>query len=89
MGDSLVLFLVLVGYQTDGSALRRLRLLIPLSIDELAAKAGVSHMTIRAIEQSVTLSPRPETIRRIAEALNCDTTDFMVIDDGTETQSAV
>lgn len=75
------MFTPLTGYSIDGAALRRLRLAIPMSIDELAGEAGMSHMTVRALETE-SRTPRPETIRRIAEALNCDPSDFMVIDDG-------
>jgi transcriptional regulator with XRE-family HTH domain len=55
-----------------GQLLRRLRLAAGLSQDELAERAGVSSRGVRALEAGHRASPRPETIRLLAEALDLD-----------------
>ncbi|MFA6514223.1 MAG: helix-turn-helix transcriptional regulator [Patescibacteria group bacterium] len=42
-----------------------------LSQDKLSKLAGITLHTITKIESGATLDPRVETVKRIADALNC------------------
>ena len=52
-----------------GLILRRLRLAAGLSQEELAERAGLSAQGISALERGHRASPRPETVRLLADAL--------------------
>src|SRR5918993_5378515 len=55
-----------------GPLLRRLRLVAALSQEELAERAGLSARGISALETGHRATPRPETVRLLAEALGLD-----------------
>jgi predicted ATPase/transcriptional regulator with XRE-family HTH domain len=52
-----------------GLALRRLRLAAGLSQEELAERAGLSARGVSDLERGLRASPRPETVRMLADAL--------------------
>ena len=52
-----------------GPVLRRLRLAAGLSQEELAERAGLSARGVSDLERGLRASPRPETVRLLAEAL--------------------
>ena len=55
-----------------GPLLRRLRLVAALSQEELAERAGLSARGISALETGYRATPRPETVRLLADALGLD-----------------
>src|SRR5918995_3921097 len=55
-----------------GPLLRRLRLVAGLSQEELAERAGLSGRGISALETGYRATPRPETVRLLADALGLD-----------------
>ena len=55
-----------------GPLLRRRRLVAGLSQEELAERAGLSARGISALETGYRATPRPETVRLLAEALGLD-----------------
>jgi predicted ATPase/transcriptional regulator with XRE-family HTH domain len=55
--------------------LRRFRLAAELSQEELAARAGLSARAVSDLERGLRASPRPETVRMLAEALRLDAAD--------------
>ena len=52
-----------------GEVLRRFRVAAALSQEELAERAGVSARGISDLERGLRQGPRPETLRRLADAL--------------------
>ena len=56
---------------TDTRPLRQIRRERLLTIDKLADRAGVSHMTVKSAE-SGRRTPMPSTIRRLSEALDVE-----------------
>jgi len=56
--------------------LRSLRLAAGFTQLELAARSGITHEAISRLELA-TRSPRAETIRRLAAALDIEPTDFV------------
>jgi len=59
------------------SDLRKARIARALTQADLARKSGLSQTTIGRIERSETTVPSPETLRRLAKALNLDPAAFM------------
>ncbi|MDF3043242.1 MAG: hypothetical protein K0Q71_5948, partial [Thermomicrobiales bacterium] len=55
-----------------GPLLRRLRLVAGLSQEELAERSGLSARGISALETGYRATPRPETVRLLADALGLD-----------------
>ena len=55
-----------------GPLLRRLRLVAGLSQEELAERAGLSGRGISDLETGCRATPRPETVRLLADALGLD-----------------
>jgi predicted ATPase/DNA-binding CsgD family transcriptional regulator/transcriptional regulator with XRE-family HTH domain len=55
-----------------GPLLRRLRLVAALSQEELAERSGLSARGISALETGYRATPRPETVRLLADALGLD-----------------
>ena len=55
-----------------GPLLRRLRLAAGLSQEELAERSGLSRRGISALETGYRATPRPETVRLLADALGLD-----------------
>jgi predicted ATPase/transcriptional regulator with XRE-family HTH domain len=55
-----------------GPLLRRLRLVAGLSQEELAERSGLSGRGISALETGYRATPRPETVRLLADALGLD-----------------
>ena len=55
-----------------GPLLRRLRLVAGLSQEELAKRSGLSARGISALETGYRATPRPETVRLLADALGLD-----------------
>jgi predicted ATPase/DNA-binding CsgD family transcriptional regulator/transcriptional regulator with XRE-family HTH domain len=55
-----------------GPLLRRLRLVAGLSQEELAERSGLSRRGISALETGYRATPRPETVRLLADALGLD-----------------
>jgi predicted ATPase/DNA-binding XRE family transcriptional regulator len=55
-----------------GALLRRLRMTAGLSRDELAERAGLSAKAVEALERGARASPRPTTVRLLADALNVE-----------------
>ena len=53
-----------------GAYIRQLRLAKGLTLEEVAAKSGLPWTTIRAIEVGRSLRPRPDTLERLAIALD-------------------
>ncbi len=58
-----------------GQALRRLRLVAGLSQEELAERAGVSARGVSDLERGLRTTPRPDTVRRLADALGLEPDD--------------
>ena len=54
-----------------GKELRRIRKEKGLSIQILADLAGISYVNLSSIERGKQ-NPRPETIKKLADALSCD-----------------
>jgi non-specific serine/threonine protein kinase len=57
---------------TLGERLRRYRIEAGLTQEELAAQAGLSVRAVSDVERGVSRTPYPETLRRLATALNLD-----------------
>lgn len=62
----------------DGSKIVRLRREHGWSTHQLAKQAGVGYSTVRGIEPTPT---RPETAKKIADALGCMVADLVVDSD--------
>ena len=62
--------------QISGKKLRQLRLLRNFTQKELAVKSGVTDAAIRNYELG-NRTPNKEQLRKIAEALNCDTSALL------------
>lgn len=60
-----------------GEFLRKLREQKGLSLNQLAAKSGVSNAQISRIENGLRDTPRPDTIKKLAEGLNISQTELM------------
>ncbi|MDQ3444108.1 MAG: tetratricopeptide repeat protein [Chloroflexota bacterium] len=60
---------------TFGQVLRRLRLVAGLSQEELAGRAGLSTRGVSDLERERRTSPRPETVRLLADALQLSPMD--------------
>ena len=60
-----------------GSNIARLRLERLLTQEELAAATGTSRVSVSKWERGIA-APRMTTLRRIAQALECDVRDFVV-----------
>lgn len=61
----------------DGKAVKDLRIHNLWTVDELAAKAGLSTSAIYEIERNVNRAFRITTIRKLASALGCDPDTFV------------
>lgn len=48
-----------------------------LSMYEVSKMTGISKVSLSKIRTGATKNPRPSTIRRLAEALNCQPLDLM------------
>ena len=57
--------------------IKKRRIKAELSQDKLSKLAGVTLYTITKIESGVTLDPRVETIKRIADALKCTVDELL------------
>ena len=55
-----------------GLFLRRVRLALGLTLQEVAAQAHLPWTTVRAVEVGRSLRPRPETLQAIATVLGVD-----------------
>jgi transcriptional regulator with XRE-family HTH domain len=60
----------------DAKPLSQLRALAGFNQRDLAAKTGLHHLTINALENNPKRTPHPGTMRRIADALGCDIADI-------------
>lgn len=69
----------MTGYRLDSAKLRELRLAVPLTVDELADRAGLTYASVLKLEQGKQ-HPRIETVRQLAIALGCDPSDLMIVD---------
>ena len=61
--------------------LKHLRQLRALTLRELGAESGVSYATIWRIENGYS-DVRPSTIRKLARALEVDTAELVVVQEG-------
>ena len=61
--------MTIVSSTSFGLALRRLRLAAGLSQEDLAERAGLSARGVSDLERGLRASPRPATIRMLADAL--------------------
>ena len=57
--------------------IKKRRIKAALSQDKLSKLAGVTLYTITKIESGITLDPRIETVKRIADALKCTVDDLL------------
>jgi len=57
--------------------IKKNRIKAELSQDALSKLAGVTLYTITKIETGATLDPRVETLKKIADALNCTVDDLL------------
>ena len=60
--------------------LERVRIEAGFSRDRLAAKSGVSRVSIWNAERRVSETPRPETIKALADALGISTSELYEVD---------
>lgn len=70
------------------SLLVRLREASGLSIRQLEARSGVNRSIISRLERSEVLSPTPETLIRLAEALGADASELLMAAGYTATRAA-
>lgn len=77
----------MTGYRLDHAKLRELRLRVPLSLAELAQRAGMSYHSLHNMERGKQV-PRIQSLRALAEALGCDPADLMVIDSTLDAEGA-
>ena len=72
--------------ETFGQRVRRLRQLSVMTQTELAAKAGVSLVTVARLENDDgEIRPRPATVRGLAEALGVDPSWLLFGEEGEQT----
>lgn len=62
-----------------GKHLKELREEKKLSINQLSAKSGISNAQISRIENGLRGVPKPETIQKLADALNASFVDLMIV----------
>lgn len=43
---------------------------------ELAARIGIHHLTVNALENNPKRIPRPSTMRKVADGIGCEVTDI-------------
>src|SRR5258708_5925183 len=67
--------------ETFGSVLKRHRHKVGLSQKELAERAGLSDTAIQALESGRRKTPRPETVRLLAEGLGLKMADQAMLRD--------
>jgi transcriptional regulator with XRE-family HTH domain len=57
--------------------IKKYRMKAGISQDKLSKLAGITLYTITKIETGATLDPRVETIKKIADALNCTVDELL------------
>jgi len=57
--------------------IKKYRMKAEISQDKLSKLAGVTLYTITKIETGTTLDPRIETVKKIADALNCSVDELL------------
>ncbi len=67
---------------TFSERLKTTRKNYPLTQHELAKKSGINRVTIANLEREDSESPRPSTVRALAEALDVDPTWLMSGEEG-------
>lgn len=70
----------------DTAALKSRRLMAGLTQVALAAKVGVHPITMVRYETGA-ITPRPDTLSRLARALDCQIADIAAVSDGTGTNA--
>lgn len=65
----------------DGQKLKKLRQKRLLSREELAEKADTHRDHIGRLERNAITEPHMRTIRNLAEALDADPSDFLVVEE--------
>ncbi|MBD9734896.1 helix-turn-helix transcriptional regulator [Streptomyces sp. H28] len=66
---------------TDGRLIRRKRIGLGHGVNRFAALAGISGAALSRIENGLR-SPRPETLKKITDALGCQIYEVMAEKDG-------
>ncbi|MFF9625412.1 helix-turn-helix domain-containing protein [Streptomyces griseosporeus] len=67
--------------KTDGRLIRRKRIGLGHSVNRFAALAGISGAALSRIENG-RRNPRPETLKKITDALGCQIDEVMADEDG-------
>lgn len=67
--------------KTDGRLIRRKRIRLGHGLNRFAALAGISGAALSRIENGQR-DPRPETLKKITDALGCQITEVMAEGDG-------
>jgi transcriptional regulator with XRE-family HTH domain len=68
--------------KTDGRLIRRKRIGLGHGVNRFAAIAGVSSAALSRIENGLR-SPRPETLKKITDALGCQIHEVIAEENGT------
>jgi transcriptional regulator with XRE-family HTH domain len=67
--------------KTDGRLIRRKRIRLGHGLNRFAALAGISGAALSRIENGQR-APRPETLKKITDALGCQMTEVIAEEDG-------
>jgi transcriptional regulator with XRE-family HTH domain len=67
--------------RTDGRLIRRKRIGLGHGLNRFAALAGISGAALSRIENGQR-DPRPETLKKITDALGCQIDEFIADEDG-------
>ena len=73
------MLVAMVEYSRFGAAIRELRVKANLSLRELAARVGIDFTYLSKIENGVLRPPSEKVVLRLAEALNADRNELLIL----------